>query len=81
MAYTTNVLDYTEDTLEFDKVLLNALKQAQLEMAQSGGVKRVKKGDFQAEYRSMQEIEAQIKSLARSIYIRESGCVERKLCQ
>ena len=71
---------YSDDTLTFDKSLLDALKQAQLEMIQSGGVKRVRKGDFQAEYRSPQELEAQIKTLERSIYVRENGCFERKLC-
>ena len=72
---------YSEDTLAFDKLLLDALKQAQLDMAQSGGIKRVRKGDFQAEYRSPSELENAIKKLENSIYIRENGCIERKLCQ
>jgi len=72
---------YSDDTLQFDKDLLDALKDAQLAMAQSGGVKRVKKGDFDATYRSPEELEVRIKKLETSIYIRENGCPERKLCQ
>lgn len=72
---------YSDDTLQFDKDLLDALKAAQLEMASSGGVKKVKKGDFQAEYRSPEELDNAIKRLQRSISIREDGCPERKLCQ
>lgn len=72
---------YLDDTIQFDKELLNALKQAQVDMAASGGVKKVKKGDFQAEYRSPAELDAAIKRLETSINIRENGCMERKLCQ
>ena len=72
---------YSDDTLQFDKDLLDALKQAQLDMAQSGAVKRVKKGDFSAEYRSPEELDTAIKRLEIKISIREDGCPERKLCQ
>lgn len=72
---------YSDDTLAFNKSLLDALKSAQLEMTQGGGVKKVRKGDFQAEYRSLAELEQQIKKLEMEIFIEENGCVERKICQ
>ena len=72
---------YSDDSLQFDKDLLDALKDAQLEMAKSGGVKTIKKGDYMATYRSPAELEAAISKLELSLHIRENGCLDRRLCQ
>ncbi len=51
---------YSENPYEFNIELIDALNQALLDIAKSGGVKIVKKGDFMATYRSPNEIRKEI---------------------
>ena len=52
---------YSENPKQFNIELIDALSQALLDIALSGGTKKIRKGDFYAEYRSHAEIEAEIK--------------------
>jgi len=51
---------YSDNPKQFNIELIDALSQALLDIALSGGVKKVRKGDFYAEYRSPDEIEKEI---------------------
>ena len=63
--------NYSTDPTLFNVELLDALKQALLDIALGGGVKRVKKGDFDATYRSPAEIEKAIAKVEREILIQK----------
>ena len=51
---------YSDNPKQFNIELIDALSQALLDISLSGGVKKVRKGDFYAEYRSPDEIEKEI---------------------
>jgi hypothetical protein len=51
---------YSDNPKQFNIELIDVLNQALLDIALSGGVKKIKKGDFYAEYRSLEEIEQEI---------------------
>lgn len=51
---------YSENPKQFNIELIDALNQALLDIALSGGVAKVRKGDFNVEYRSPDEIEKEI---------------------
>jgi len=51
---------YSENPKQFNVELIDELNNALMELSKSGMAKRVKKGDFDATYRSPAEIEAEI---------------------
>jgi len=51
---------YSDNPKQFNIELIDVLNEALLDIAKSGGVKKIRKGDFNAEYRSPAEIEAEI---------------------
>ncbi len=70
---------YSDDTEAFKKELLDAMYQALLDIMQSGGVVRIQKGDFSAQYRSPEEIKKAIKDVENGMVFDVIGC-ERKVC-
>lgn len=69
---------FSDNPLQFNKDLIDDYYQALKDIAQSGGVKSIKKGDFTASYRSMNEINSAIRELKNTIYFQENGC--RRKC-
>ena len=65
---------FSDNPSQFNKELLDDYYQALKDIAQSGGVKLIKKGDFSASYRSPNEINQAIKELENTIYFQEFGC-------
>lgn len=64
---------YSDDPKQFNIELIDALNQALIDIALSGGVKKVRKGDFSAEYRSPAEIEAEIEKRKLENTIMDGG--------
>ena len=51
---------YSDNQKQFNIELIDVLNEALWDIAKSGGVKKIRKGDFTAEYRSPNEIEEEI---------------------
>ena len=66
--------NFSDNELQFNVELLDALKTAQLDIAKSGAVKHFQKGNFKAEYRSPDEIQKTINQLSTTISIQKNGC-------
>ena len=69
---------FSDNPAQFNIELLDEFYQALKDIAASGGVKSIKKGDFSASYRSPNEINNAIKDLKNTIYFQENGC--RRKC-
>jgi len=70
---------FTENEKEFNLELLDLMMQALKDIYSSGGVVKIKKGDFFAEYLSPDRIRSDMKDLQNTIHFQENGCIRR--CQ
>lgn len=70
-------MNYSDNPEQFNKELLDALYSALKDIATAGGVKKIKKGDFYAEYRSMAEIRKDIKEIEDTLFYEKYPCTRR----
>jgi len=72
---------FSDYPLGFKKELIDDLYQALKDIALSGAVVKVSKGDFSSSYRSMEEIQDAIRRLENEIEIDESDFMcDRRIC-
>jgi len=72
-----STIKYSDNPKQFNNELIDELNNALMDIAKSGGVKRVKKGDFDATYRSTSEIEAEIEKRKRENFGLDDGFCSR----
>lgn len=69
--------NFSDNEALFNTELLDLMGTALKDIYSSGGVVKIKKGDFFAEYTSPTQIMSDIKNLKATIHFQANGCVRR----